>query len=51
MQKKKVNAEFEIDLNEKFKDYEDMIKRKAEEKNELETKALGIRDRIQQKKE
>jgi len=35
MEKKKVNAEFDSELNEKFKDYEDMMKKRAEKKDEL----------------
>jgi hypothetical protein len=51
MEKKKVNAEFESELNEKFKDYEDMMKKRAEKKNELQNEAVSIRDRINQNKE
>lgn len=51
MEKKKVNAEFDSELNEKFKDYEDMMKKRAEKKNELQNEAVSIRDRINQNKE
>lgn len=51
MEKKKVNAEFDSELNEKFKDYEDMMKKRSEKKNELQNEAVSIRDRINQNKE
>jgi len=51
MEKKKVNAEFDSELNEKFKDYEDMMKKRAEKKDELQNEAVSIRDRINQNKE
>ena len=35
LEKKKVNAEFEGELNEKFKDYDDMMKKRAAKKEEL----------------
>lgn len=51
MEKKKVNAEFDSELNEKFKDYEDMMKKRAEKKDELQNEAVSIRNRINQNKE
>lgn len=36
MEKKKVSAEFDSELNEKFKDYEDMMRKRAEKKDELQ---------------
>jgi chromosome segregation ATPase len=51
LEKRKLNAEFEADLNEKYKDYDDMVKRRKEKQDQLENEAMTIRERIQQNKE
>lgn len=51
LEKKKLNAEFEADLNEKYKDYEDMIKKREKRKAELDSEAMSMRERITQNRE
>ena len=47
LEKRKINAEFEADLNEKYKDYEDMVKRRKEKQDQLESEAMTMKERIQ----
>lgn len=42
LEKKKMNAEFEAELNEKYKDYDDMVRKRNERQAELDAEALGI---------
>lgn len=50
LEKKKMNAEFEAELNEKYKDYDDMVRKRNERQAELDAEALGIQERIEQNK-
>jgi len=46
LEKKKMNAEFEAELNEKYKDYDDMVRKRDQWKAELDAEAMGVQERI-----
>lgn len=51
LEKKKLNAEFEADLNDKAKDYDDMMRKMAEKRAALEREEMTFKDRIEQNKD
>jgi hypothetical protein len=51
LEKKKLNAEFEAELNDRYKDYEDMVKKLAEKRAQLEREEVSFKDRIEKNKE
>lgn len=46
LEKKKIAAEFESELNDKFKDYDDMVRKLKERKAEMDNEALSMKERI-----